>query len=73
VTERLAVQVDPRLCEGHGICIELSPDVFDLGDSDIVTVTEESPDQQHWADVRAAVAACPRQAITLTHQEEKEQ
>ena len=70
MTERLAVQVNPRLCEAHGICTELSPDVFDLGDLDIVTVTDEYPDERHRAEVRAAVAACPRQAITLIHPKE---
>ena len=49
MTERVTVQVDPRLCEGHGICTELSPDVFDLGDEDVVTVTDDHPDEQHWA------------------------
>jgi ferredoxin len=66
VTERISVQVDPRLCEGHAICTELSPTVFDLADDDIVTVTDEQPAPQHHAAVRAAAAACPRQAITVT-------
>jgi ferredoxin len=66
VTERISVQVDPRLYEGHGICTELSPEVFDLEEDDIVTVTDEQPGPEHEAAVRAAAAACPRQAITVT-------
>jgi ferredoxin len=73
VTERVTIQLDRRSCEGHGLCTELSPEVFDLGDEDVVTVLGEHPDETHWADVRAAVAACPRQAITLTYQKESEQ
>lgn len=61
----LTVRVDPRLCEGHGICTELLPGVFDLGDEDIVTVTDGHPDERHRTAVHAA-AACPRQAITVT-------
>ena len=62
----LTVHVDPRLCEGHAICTELSPEIFDLGDEEIVTVTDEHPGEQHRVDVQAAAAACPRQAITVT-------
>jgi ferredoxin len=57
------VRVDPRLCEAHALCIDLAPEVFDLGD-DIATCTE-SPDESSWDDIEAAVAACPRQAISV--------
>jgi ferredoxin len=57
--------VDPRLCEGHGICTEMSPNLFELIDDDLATVTDQRPGEQHWAALRAA-AACLRQAITVT-------
>jgi ferredoxin len=57
VTQLVTVHADPRLCEGHGICIELSPDVFGLGDEDVVTVTDDHPDERQWGDARAAAAA----------------
>jgi len=60
-----SVQVDPRLCEAHALCIELAPNVFDLSD-DIATV-EKSPDPGDARDVDAAVSACPRQAISWVH------
>jgi ferredoxin len=66
VTGDAMVRVDPRLCEGHGICMELAPDVFDLGDDDIANVTDEHPDERFRAKVAAAAAACPRQAIVVT-------
>ncbi|MBX7433930.1 ferredoxin [Mycobacterium sp. Y57] len=62
----MTVRVDPRLCEGHGICLQLADEVFDLGDDDIATVTDEHPDSAHHAAVRAAAAACPRQAIIVS-------
>jgi ferredoxin len=31
-----------------------------------VNVTQEHPGEHHHADVRAAAAACPRQAISVT-------
>lgn len=56
------LRVDPKLCEAHALCIDLAPEVFDLGD-DIATCTPEI-DQSHWDSVEAAISACPRQAIS---------
>lgn len=56
------LRVDPKLCEAHALCIELAPEVFELGD-DIATCTTEI-DQSHWDSVEAAISACPRQAIS---------
>ena len=59
-TRRL--RVDPTLCQAHALCIELAPEVFDVGD-DIATCTPDI-DQSHWDSVEAAISACPRQAIS---------
>ena len=56
------VRVDPRLCEAHALCIDIAPEVFELGDD--VAVGDESPDTTRHDDVDAAIAACPRQAIS---------
>ncbi len=64
MNEHISVHVDARRCEGHGVCIELAPDVFDLEDDDLVIVTNERPGPERAPAVRAAAAACPRQAIT---------
>lgn len=29
------VHVDTHLCEGHGLCIDLAPEVFDLGEDEV--------------------------------------
>jgi ferredoxin len=55
------------LCEGHALCIDLAPDVFDLGDDDLARC-KEIWDESRWADVEAAIAACPRQAIGWVEQ-----
>lgn len=57
------VYVDPRLCEAHALCVELAPAVFDLGDDDIATC-DETRAASHREDIDAAIAACPRQAIS---------
>jgi ferredoxin len=33
----LAVRVDPRLCEGHALCLQLAPEVFHLGEDEIAS------------------------------------
>ncbi|GAB1812504.1 hypothetical protein MUNTM_15410 [Mycobacterium sp. MUNTM1] len=62
-TARLRVRVDPRLCEAHALCVEIAPEVFELGD-DVATCDEE-PGESLRHSVEAAVAACPRQAIAV--------
>lgn len=62
MTGSRTVHVDPRLCEAHALCIDIAPDVFDLGDD--VAVCSESQDGTHRIEIDAAIAACPRQAIS---------
>jgi ferredoxin len=62
---RLEVYVDPHLCEGHGICSELSPELFEISDDDVADVSDEHPREQQWSAIYAAAAACPRQAIVV--------
>lgn len=63
MTVQMRVRVDPRLCEAHALCIELAPEVFDLGDD--VATCDETPDETLRQGVESAVAACPRQAISV--------
>ena len=61
---RWRVQVDRDLCEGHALCVELAAEVFDVDSSDQAT-SVESPADEMREQVEAAVAACPRQAISI--------
>jgi ferredoxin len=60
---RLDVHVDPRLCEGHGLCTELAPELFEI--NDIADVSDQHPGIGRWSAVHSAAAACPRQAIIV--------
>ena len=62
----LTVRVEQRLCEGHGLCLGLGAHVFDLTDDETAACAEH-PDPAHLPEIRAAAAACPRQAITVEH------
>ncbi len=61
---RWRVQVDRQLCEGHALCVESAPGVFDVGHDDLATAVEHPSDATR-EQVDGAVAACPRQAITV--------
>ncbi|HWD66055.1 MAG TPA: ferredoxin [Solirubrobacteraceae bacterium] len=60
----MKVNVDMNLCQSHGECVLVAPDVFDLGDDDVLTWTEDVPEDRR-ADMEAAVNACPMMAISL--------
>jgi ferredoxin len=49
----MKVVVDADVCAGHGVCVGLAADVFEL-----------TP--EHEAAVRSAVHQCPTNAITIT-------
>jgi len=36
----LKIRVDQRLCIGNGVCAEIAPEVFYLGDDDVAYVCE---------------------------------
>lgn len=63
--QNLSVHVDLNMCEGHALCAQLAPDIFELNDDDAAVAIDENPGVEHETSVRAAVAACPRQAITV--------
>jgi ferredoxin len=61
------VQVDAGLCEGHALCVQLAPEVFELSDDEVAGVAHRDGQwaQITWDTVKSAVDACPRQAISL--------
>jgi ferredoxin len=62
----MQVMVNPMVCQGHGICATLTPDVFTLDEStrrSQVTV-ETVPEHLHDA-VRHAARSCPEGAIII--------
>jgi ferredoxin len=60
----ISVHIDTDKCEGHGLCVQLAPEIFDLSDDEIAFCTT-SPNAGQLSVVNAAAAACPRQAITV--------
>lgn len=61
----MRVTVDPNLCEAQGFCESLAPDVFELGDEDVVQIADGPVDPDREIDVRAAVEQCPKAALRI--------
>ena len=66
----MRVQIDSALCQGHGRCYDLAPDLFDADDDGYSTLTDLTADGQvppeRADDARLAAANCPESAIILT-------
>ncbi len=60
------IQVDLDRCEGHGLCVLASPEVFDL-DEDGRLHYDAAPSEEHRAEVEDAAANCPVGAIKLVY------
>ena len=58
------VIVDMNLCQSHGECVYAAPDVFELGDDDVLRWQEEVDETRREA-LEEAVNVCPMMAIRL--------
>jgi ferredoxin len=61
----MRIIVDHDLCEGNAVCVRVAPEVFVVGDDDQARVLIDNPGPSQRANIEAAVARCPRQALTL--------
>ena len=61
-------EVDESLCIGDGICVDICPEVFEMGEDDLAHVISENPGSELHERVMEAADACPTGAIIL-HEE----
>jgi ferredoxin len=61
----MKIDVDWGLCESNGVCMGIIPEVFELGDDDMLTVLQPEVTPENEELVREAVRQCPRQAISI--------
>ena len=67
----IKVIVDTDLCQSNGLCALAAPEVFELGDDDLLRWKEEV-DESRRAEVTEAEQACPVMAIRLERDRELE-
>ena len=62
----MRIRVDMDLCQGHAVCKEEAPAVFDVDPaSSKVVVKLERPDESLRAEIVRAVKFCPTRALRL--------
>lgn len=59
------LRVDRELCEGYANCVFQAPDVFDLGDDNIVALLAGDIGEADHERIAEAVASCPVSALSL--------
>ena len=65
----MKVRINSDLCQGHGRCYDLAPDLFgddDEGYGKVLGDGTVPPDEEQ--DARKAVANCPEHAIELAEE-----
>jgi ferredoxin len=60
----MKVKIDPELCTGDEICVQLCPDVFEMQDDKAVVIMDDIPEDLQ-DSVREAVDSCPSEAIII--------
>jgi ferredoxin len=58
------VTVDEDRCAGHGMCLTLCPEVFDLSDDGWAVADPEEVPAGLEASAREAIQNCPERAIS---------
>ncbi|WP_344998696.1 ferredoxin [Tsukamurella soli] len=53
------------MCTGFGICENIRPDVFEVGDDGLAHIVADELTEDDRADLELAVAECPTQALRL--------
>jgi ferredoxin len=61
----LRVVIDQMRCESNAVCMGLVPEVFEIGDDDLLYVLDENPPESLRSRLHKAAMSCPREAISL--------
>lgn len=61
----MRVVVERDRCDGQGVCAERVPEVFRVGDDDIVVVDEGAAATVPRERLQEAVTWCPKRALKL--------
>jgi ferredoxin len=59
------IELDRNRCEGHGMCANVAPDVFELTDDGELQVLDAEVSADHASEARAAADVCPVRALQI--------
>ena len=62
----MKVAVDADQCKGHGVCVGLCPEVFELTDDGYAWARNPDVPAEFEESVSVAVSACPEHAIDVS-------
>jgi ferredoxin len=63
------IKIDPDLCEGYGVCMQLKPEWFELGADVPAQVLVDRFDDSALREIKDVMAHCPRNAIKIVSDE----
>jgi ferredoxin len=58
------VRVDEDRCAGHGMCLTLCPEVFDMTDDGWAIASDDEVPAEYEGAVHEAIENCPEHAIS---------
>lgn len=62
----MRVHIDEQACTGHGVCVSIRPDVFELRQDGVAHLLTEHFEQADRQDLEDAVYQCPVQALRVS-------
>ena len=60
----MKVKIDPDVCTGDEICVQMCPEVFEMEGDKAIVINEEVPEDLQ-DSVREATDSCPSEAIII--------
>lgn len=61
----MRVEVNPNICEGHGQCNVVAPEVYDLDDDGYCLIHNPEVPSELESQAEEGALVCPVQAITV--------
>ncbi|MGH3782280.1 MAG: ferredoxin [Pseudonocardiaceae bacterium] len=61
----MRVEVNPAICEGHGQCNAVAPEIYDLDEDGRCLINSPEVPQDLESQAEQGALACPVQALTI--------